>query len=162
MSKKTYTFQDFNKQFPTEERCLRFIFRIKYSESFVCGNCGRQYCCYLLKKRRTYNCSVCGTHVSVTSNTIIYRSRTALVKWFYAIYLLTSAPIISAKHLQRQLHVSYKCAWRIRSKILYQFQLQSHLQYAYDYDKRFVTHSFEYLKNLEFIFGKKNESLDNY
>ena len=42
------------------------------------------------------------------------RSRTPLQKWFYAMYLFTTSRHgVPAKELQRQLGVTYKCAWRM-------------------------------------------------
>ena len=46
------------------------------------------------------------------------RSRTPLQKWFYALYLFTTTRHgVSAKELQRQLGVTYKCAWRMGHQI---------------------------------------------
>ncbi|MCK4705304.1 MAG: IS1595 family transposase, partial [Gammaproteobacteria bacterium] len=46
------------------------------------------------------------------------KSRTALTKWFYAMYLFTTTRHgVSAKELQRQLGVTYKCAWRMGHEI---------------------------------------------
>jgi len=44
--------------------------------------------------------------------------RTSLQSWFYAIYLFTTTRHgVSAKELQRQLGVTYKCAWRMGREI---------------------------------------------
>ena len=46
------------------------------------------------------------------------RSRTPLQKWFYAMYLFTTSRHgVPAKELQRQLGVTYKCAWRMGHEI---------------------------------------------
>jgi transposase-like protein len=46
------------------------------------------------------------------------KSRTALTKWFYAMYLFTTSRHgVPAKELQRQLGVTYKCAWRMGHEI---------------------------------------------
>ena len=46
------------------------------------------------------------------------KSRTPLQKWFYAMYLFTTTRHgVSAKELQRQLGVTYKCAWRMGHEI---------------------------------------------
>ena len=50
--------------------------------------------------------------------TIFEGSRTPLVKWFYAIYLFASSRHgVPAKELERQLGVTYKCAWRMAHKV---------------------------------------------
>jgi transposase-like protein len=46
------------------------------------------------------------------------RSRTPLQKWYYAMFLYTTTRNgVSAKEIQRQLGVTYKCAWRIAHQI---------------------------------------------
>jgi hypothetical protein len=46
------------------------------------------------------------------------KSRTSLRKWFYAMYLFTTSRHgVPAKELQRQLGVTYKCAWRMGHEI---------------------------------------------
>jgi transposase-like protein len=45
-------------------------------------------------------------------------SRTPLQKWFYAMYLFTTSRHgVPAKELQRQLSLTYKCAWRMGHEI---------------------------------------------
>jgi transposase-like protein len=45
-------------------------------------------------------------------------SRTSLQKWLYAMYLFTTSRHgVPAKELQRQLSVTYKCAWRMGHEI---------------------------------------------
>ena len=53
-----------------------------------------------------------------TLGMIFEKSSTSLHLWFYAIYLITSTRCgISAKHLERELGVRYKTAWRMFNKI---------------------------------------------
>ena len=50
--------------------------------------------------------------------TIFQDSATSLKLWFYAIYLMSSTRCgISAKQLERELGVTYKCAWRMFKQI---------------------------------------------
>lgn len=52
------------------------------------------------------------------AHTILHKSSTPLVLWFYAIYLMSVTRAgISAKQLQRELGVTYKCAWRMFHQI---------------------------------------------
>jgi transposase len=58
-----------------------------------------------------------------TAGTIFHGSATSLHLWFYAMYLMTSTRCaLSAKHLERELGVTYKTAWRmanlIRNKLM--------------------------------------------
>ena len=46
--------------------------------------------------------------------TIFENSATSLKLWFYAIYLMSSTRCgISAKQIEREIGVTYKCAWRM-------------------------------------------------
>ncbi|MCY4292193.1 MAG: IS1595 family transposase [Roseovarius sp.] len=52
------------------------------------------------------------------SGTIFEKSTTPLWKWFYAMYLFTTTRHgVPAKELERQLGVTYKCAWRMAHEI---------------------------------------------
>jgi hypothetical protein len=53
------------------------------------------------------------------AGTIFHKSRTPLVKWFLAIYLITSSKNdIAALELARQLGVKWDTAWLIKQKLM--------------------------------------------
>ena len=67
-----------------------------------------------MTKRRAYACQECGHHIYPAAGTIFHKSRTNLTKWFFAMYLMTSTRHgVAAKEVERQLGVTYKCAWRM-------------------------------------------------
>ena len=67
-----------------------------------------------LKKRKCYSCQWCGHQLYPLSGTVFHKSSVPLRLWFFAVYLFVSSKNgVSAKELQRQLGVTYKCAWRI-------------------------------------------------
>ena len=71
------------------------------------------------KLRRVFQCSVCRTQTTVKAGTIFHKSKTPLVKWFLAIYLLTqSKNDIAALELARQLGVKWDTAWLIKQKLM--------------------------------------------
>ncbi len=50
--------------------------------------------------------------------TIFEDSATSLRLWFLAIYLMATTRCgISSKHLEREIGVTYKCAWRMNDRI---------------------------------------------
>jgi hypothetical protein len=52
------------------------------------------------------------------AGTIFEGTNTRLSLWFFAMYLLSTCKNgISSKELERQLGVTYKCAWRMGHKI---------------------------------------------
>lgn len=108
-----YTIKQFQEEFPNDTVCLEYLFNKRFEKE--CG-CGGTF--YRNKKRKSYVCSRCNQNASPTKGTIMEKSSTALTLWFYAIYLFSvSKNGVSAKELQRQLGVTYKCAWRIANKI---------------------------------------------
>jgi len=114
MSKITkYGVKSFQAEFPNDEACLEFIFDALHSRSCSCGG---KY--NLIKGRRQFQCSKCRFQIAPTANTIFHKSPTPLTLWFHAIHVFSNAKSgISAKQMERDLEVTYKCAWRILSLI---------------------------------------------
>jgi transposase-like protein/ribosomal protein L24E len=111
---KTYTIKDFNKQFPTDDACLDYLFKARFPKGAYCDKCQKVTPHYRIPKRKVYSCQFCGSHVSPTAGTIFHKSDTSLRSWFHAIFLMASTKTgISAKQLERELGVTYKTAWRI-------------------------------------------------
>src|SRR5207237_2068587 len=68
--------------------------------------------------RPSYTCGLCGHHEHPMKGTIFEGSATSLKLWFDAIYLMASTRCgISAKQLEREIGVTYKCAWRMFKQI---------------------------------------------
>src|SRR5207245_9495089 len=70
-----------------------------------------------------YSCDTCGHSLYPLAGTIFHKSSTSLHLWFYAIYIMASTRCgVSAKHLEHELGVTYKTAWRmfnlIRHKLM--------------------------------------------
>lgn len=108
-----YTIKDFHKQFRNDADCLEFIYRRCYPQGATCRKCLRTDAFYPVTDRRAYAC-VCGHQIHPTVGTIFHKSRTSLKSWLFAMYLMTNAKNgVAAKELERQLGVTYKCAWRM-------------------------------------------------
>ncbi|MDE1874935.1 MAG: IS1595 family transposase, partial [Patescibacteria group bacterium] len=114
MKKTTkYGVPSLEKDFPNEETCLNFLFKNLHSEKCSCGGTYR-----LISGRRQFQCSKCRFQIAPMAWTIFEKSSTPLTLWFKAILLFSNAKSgISAKTLQANLEVTYKCAWRILSEI---------------------------------------------
>ncbi len=103
-----YSILDFQKDFPTDDVCLDYIFKKKYPNTKGW---------YKVKGRKAY-ANADGKHIHPLKGTIFEKSDTSLIKWFYAIFLFSvSKNGISAKELERQLKVTYKTAWRMATQI---------------------------------------------
>lgn len=114
MAKETkYGIPSLKRDFPTDEKCLDFVFEALHSRKCSCGGEYR-----LITGRKQYQCSKCRFQIAPTSGTIFHKSPTPLTLWFQAILVFSNAKSgISAKQLERELEVTYKCAWRILSLI---------------------------------------------
>jgi transposase-like protein len=110
-----YTFNDFNRDFPTDDACLEQIKEQRYPGGVAdCHKCEKPRKHYRVKGRTSYACETCGNHIYPLAGTIFEKSSTKLRTWFHAMYLMGSTRCgISAKQIQRETGVTYKCAWRI-------------------------------------------------
>ena len=66
----------------------------------------------------SYRCKSCRKHFSVCTGTVLAESRLPLLKWFLAIYMLTSArKSIPSTQMARELGVTQKTAWFLAQRI---------------------------------------------
>ena len=115
---KTYTVFDFHRDYPDSAACLDKLMDVRVGLRSPCARCERDTRFSRIRNRRAYQCQWCGHQIYPCVGTIFERSRTPLRKWFYAIYLFASSRHgVPAKELERQLGVTYKCAWRMAHKI---------------------------------------------
>ena len=103
-----YTIKDLQRDFPTDEACLDYIFTNKYPNA-------KQY--YKVSGRKCY-ANPQGHQIHPLAGSIFHKSATPLTLWFQAMFLFSASKNgVSAKELQRQLGVTYKCAWRMAHQI---------------------------------------------
>lgn len=104
-----YSIKDLRKDFPNDDVCLDYIFAHKYNDT-------KGY--HRVTGRKCYAHQSTGKQIHPLKGTIFEKSSTPLTLWFHAIFLFsTSKNGVSAKELERQLGVTYKCAWRIAKQI---------------------------------------------
>jgi transposase-like protein len=110
-----YTFAQFKNEYPDDDACLDAILLMRYGKEPVCPECSVAPAkLHKITGRRAYACQDCGHHVYPCVGTPFEHSSTKLTLWFHAMYLMTATRNgVSAKELERQLGVTYKCAWRI-------------------------------------------------
>lgn len=113
-----YTVHDLQVDFPDEQACLTWLIEYLYPNGITCKVCEKVTKHHRIKNRRAFACDKCGNHVYPMAGTIFHRSRTPLTLWFHAIYLMsTNKAGTSAKQIERELGVTYKCAWRMMHQI---------------------------------------------
>lgn len=112
-----YTRKQFQAQYPDDNACLQAILQRRYGNTDCCPSCGVAGKLTRIEGRRAFACKE-GCHIYPCAGTVFEKSCTPLTGWFYAMYLMTATRNgVSAKELQRQLGVTYKCAWRIGHQI---------------------------------------------
>jgi len=119
---------EFMRQFKDDAACLDWLWRERLSadgEHAECPKCERERRFHKLAQHPAWSCDSCGHHLHPTAGTIFHKSSTSLQLWFYAMYLMASTRCgISAKHLERELGVTYKTAWRMANLIRNQLMSQ--------------------------------------
>jgi transposase len=123
-SDSQFSIMEFMRQFPDDQACLEHLWRTRCSEDGEhahCPKCDRERSFkryQTTQGRQSWTCTACGHHVHPTAGTIFEKSSTSLHLWYYAIYLMTSTRCgISAKHLEREIGVSYPTAHRMMTLI---------------------------------------------
>ena len=115
---RKYTIRDFDRDFPDDDACLKWLKDYLYPNGIDCKICGEVTKHHRIKSRPSYSCDRCGHHVHPMADTIYQDTRTPLKLWFYATYVMAQTRCgISAKQLQRELGVTYKTAWRVCRQI---------------------------------------------
>jgi transposase-like protein len=102
------------KKFPTDEEVISYYLTIRYPDGVSCNRCGSKKVYQERKRRKVFSCNNCKTTFSPFKGTIFEHSSTELSKWMFAIHMFLNAKKgISAMHLQREIGVTYKTAWRM-------------------------------------------------
>jgi transposase-like protein len=111
------TFNEFVKQFYTEEQCRDYLFKLRWAKGFKCPRCGCNE--YRLLRHTLFDCKACKYQVSVIAGTIFQDTRTPLATWFTAIWWISTQKYgASAEGLQQVLGLgSYETAWTWLHKI---------------------------------------------
>ncbi len=111
-------FLDFQKQFPTEQSVIKHFITVRYKNGFACHHCNSTRIYQKKDRPKVFHCDSCKNTFSIFKDTIFEDTRTDLRKWFYAIHLfLNGKKGISGLQLQREIGVTYKCAWRMLKQI---------------------------------------------
>jgi transposase-like protein len=111
------TLKRFQEQFQTDDACREHLFQIRWPNGFRCPKCDHD-AFYFLEGRKLYQCTRCKHQASVTAGTIMHKSHTPLLTWFWAIFLVAHDKRgVSAVFLARELEISYPTAWLMLHKI---------------------------------------------
>jgi len=114
-------------QFGSNDQCLAHLEALRWPDGVTCTECGSKRVSKITrhsasknKRTKLYQCLLpeCKAQFSATCGTLFGDSHLPLVKWFLAVALMVNAKKgLSAKQMQRDLHVSYKTAWYLSRRI---------------------------------------------
>ncbi len=105
--------QDFQQRFTLEEDAVAYLTHAKWPNGFQCPRCCHNRA-YVIDSRKLplYQCKSCQHQTSLTAGTIMENSRTPLLKWLTAFFLVSRTESgINAVQLQTQIGVTYKTSW---------------------------------------------------
>lgn len=97
---------------------VEYFYKKRWPNGFECPRCGcNQY--YTISTRRLplYQCRWCKLQTTVTSGTVMDKSRTPLEKWAAALELLSAADGVNAVQLSTIIGVTHKVAWSMLRRI---------------------------------------------
>lgn len=114
------TYLDFQRMFPDENACLRYLEKMRWPHGFMCSQCsiaGEPF--QFAARPKVLKCKACHQDSSVTAGTVMHRSKTNIHIWFWAIYLVaTQNPGVSALELQSRFGITrYETAYQLLHKL---------------------------------------------
>jgi transposase-like protein len=106
------TATEFEARFATEEDCRAYWIEARWGGKPACARCSSTRL-WTIRAGTTFECTDCGRQTSLTSGTLLEKTRKPLKMWFRAVFeISTRRTGISAKDLQRIMGFgSYKTAW---------------------------------------------------
>lgn len=97
--------------FSDDLACARYLESLRWPNGFTCRACGVAAEPWRQSRGRLL-CRSCRCHTTVSSGTILDKTRTPLTTWFEAAWHVTTAKNgMSAKTLERTLGVRYRVGW---------------------------------------------------
>ncbi len=111
---------EFQRMFPDDAACARYLEAIRWRDGFACSKCGIAAEPFRFANRPgVLRCKGCKRDTALTAGTVMERTHTPLSTWFWAAFLIASlTPGMSAVQLQRQLGLTrYETAFQILHKL---------------------------------------------
>lgn len=88
--------EEVESRFGTELACQEILAAYKWPKGFRCIGCDGKSAKYLAS-RRTWYCTRCGRHYSVTAGTVFANSKKPLPLWFKALWIFVHSPGVEGK-----------------------------------------------------------------
>jgi two-component system, sensor histidine kinase LadS len=114
---KDLTLDEFQKIYPDELSCFKYLSDIKWAKSYHCKKCGNKNASEG-KTEFSKRCTKCGYDESVTAFTIFHKSKLPITTTFYLIYLVMANKEISSHDLSNKLGLRQKTCWAFKKKVI--------------------------------------------
>ena len=103
--------------FNSEDKCRQAIINSRWSDgNVICPYCNQHHC--TTRKDGKFRCKSCGKNFSCLVGTIFENTKLPLIKWFIAMYFISSNKKgISSHQLSRDISVTQSTAWYMLQKI---------------------------------------------
>ncbi|WP_020531753.1 7TM diverse intracellular signaling domain-containing protein [Flexithrix dorotheae] len=112
------SFEEFEKIFPDDEACYKYLDELKWPNQYRCKKCGNEK---YIRGTGNYSrrCTKCRYNESCTTNTIFQRSHLPMKKAFYLLFLVyVNGEEITASELSNILELRQNTCWKFKGKIL--------------------------------------------
>ncbi len=108
------------KHFKDDEAARKYLEALRWPDGPTCPHCGSINHAYATKRAGLYRCAEaeCRSDFTVTTRSVMERSKIALHKWLLGFYLMCSSKKgVSAHQLHRTLGITYRSAWFMSHRI---------------------------------------------
>ena len=109
---KVLSAYEFMSKFSSKRKAIKFFEKSRWPEGIDCLHCQSKRIYEVKNRIGSYQCKDCRKTFTVQTGTVFEKSKVALRKWLYAIYLLqTARKGVSSLQLSKQIGVTQKTAW---------------------------------------------------
>jgi hypothetical protein len=115
--KKELSREQVEELFHDDEKCLKFLAEIKWSEGFTCRKCGNTNYCPG-KTPHSRRCTKCKSEESAATGTIFHNCKFPISKAFYIAYHVCKGnEDLSTYEYARRLSLRQMTCWNFKTKI---------------------------------------------
>jgi len=91
------------KQYIPNDTCEKMVARFRWPFGILCVNCAHREVSVFPKgkreRRTVFECRLCGQQFSPISGTLFHSTHLPLIKWLFAVYLLSGQRTVRATQL---------------------------------------------------------------
>lgn len=111
------SFEEFNRIYPDDKSCYKFIADIKWENGYMCSKC-RNTSSASGKSAYSKRCTKCGYDESPTAFTLFHAVKIPIRKALYMTFLVIQNDALSADKLAEKLELTVKTCWNFRKRVL--------------------------------------------